>query len=326
MIRLKLPRAALLLCLASSGCDDGASSAPAVDGSVKPLDAGAAVDATLVDAAGLDQGASGGPGGAGGGGGAGGAGGGGGAGGAGGGGGAGGAADPDLGLVDAAAGDGGLGCAAGVVTFPTEDGVRLTGDLSPGGPRGVVLLHMIPPSNDRSNYPAAFIEALTARGFTVLNVDRRGAGDSEGEARAAYEGPAGRLDALAAETFLLESGCGIAPGRVAFVGASNGTTTVLDHAVAAPDARLPSALVFLTGGAYTENQTRIADHRPRLDALPIRFVFSTQERAWSAAFEAEGAPAWVFDEYPDGAHGTRMFGAAPAAIDAVAGWLDEVTR
>ena len=72
------------------------------------------------------------------------------------------------------------------------------------------------------------IDALVERGFTVLNVDRRGAGDSGGVAREAYTGPNGRLDAVAARAFLLDSACGVAPDRIAFVGASNGTTTIVD--------------------------------------------------------------------------------------------------
>lgn len=211
-----------------------------------------------------------------------------------------------------------------MVRFTTTDGVSLAADLYPGGPRAAVLLHMIPPRNNRTNYPPAFIDALSAHGFTVLNVDRRGAGDSEGVAREAYQGPNGRLDAVAARDFLLGAGCGVDGARLAFIGASNGTTTALDYTIGAPAEALPAALVFLTGGPYTETQQPIADHRARLDALPLRFVFSTAERDWSAGF-IDGAPAgWVFDEYPAGAHGTRMFQAAPLAVDVVADWLHEV--
>ena len=157
----------------------------------------------------------------------------------------------------------------------------------------------------------------------MINVDRRGAGDSAGTARDAYQGPNGWLDAKGARDFLLASGCDIDPARVTIVGASNGTTSALDYAIEAPQGALPAALVFLTGGGYTETQHRIADQRARLDTLPIRFVFSTAERAWSAGFDGlMASPTWVFDEYADGAHGTRMFGAVPASIAAVADWID----
>jgi pimeloyl-ACP methyl ester carboxylesterase len=216
-------------------------------------------------------------------------------------------------------------CVAGEITFTTEDGVTLTADLHPqaGATRGVVLLHMIPPSNTRTNYPAPFIEQLNAQGWTVLNVDRRGAGDSEGVARDAYEGPLGRLDAVAARDALLNVGCGVAPSAVAFIGASNGTTTVIDYTQAAPADARPAAVVLLTGGGYTENQTPIADHRALFEAQPMLFVFSTAERAWSAGFSADAPATWRFNEYADGAHGTRMFGAEPSSITDVVQWLNE---
>ncbi|MGK0359471.1 MAG: pimeloyl-ACP methyl ester carboxylesterase [Bradymonadia bacterium] len=215
---------------------------------------------------------------------------------------------------------------AGVVDFMTDDGVRLVADFAPAGPRVTILLHMIPPSNTRSNYPGAFIDALNARGISVLNVDRRGAGDSDGDARDAYMGPNGWLDAKAARDFVLATGCAIDPARVTIVGASNGTTTALDYAIEAPADAQPAALVLLTGGGYTEGQYRIADQRARLDALPILFVFSTAERGWSAEFAGlMAAPSWQFIEYADGAHGTRMFGAVPESIAAVAEWIDTTT-
>jgi pimeloyl-ACP methyl ester carboxylesterase len=217
------------------------------------------------------------------------------------------------------------GCeATGPVTtkLTTDDGISLEADLSTTGKRsapGAVLLHMIPPSNDRTNYPAAFVSALVARGISVLNVDRRGAGGSAGDAKDAYLGPKGRLDAKAAIAFLLAHPCAIDPKRVAIVGASNGTTTALDYAASTDSP--PRALVFLTGGAYTENQTKVAEHRALLDGMRLLFVFSTAESAWSKAF-ASGAPAsWTFKEYGAGDHGTRMFAAEPKSIADVADFL-----
>lgn len=233
---------------------------------------------------------------------------------------------PDAALPDAGA-DMAVGCApAGVVEFTTDDGIRLVADFAPAGPRAAILLHMIPPGNTRANYPAEFIAALNARGVSVLNVDRRGAGDSDGVAREAYEGPNGWLDAKAARDFLAASGCDVDLTRVTLVGASNGTTTALDYAIEAADDAAPAALVFLTGGGYTENQHRVAEHRPTLDALPLLFVFSTAERQWSAGFAGlTAAPDWRFEEFADGAHGTRMFGAVPASIAIVADWIDAAT-
>ncbi|MCB9731748.1 MAG: hypothetical protein H6745_03825 [Deltaproteobacteria bacterium] len=236
------------------------------------------------------------------------------------------AADTAAADTDAAA----IGCGEPerAVTFTTSDGVRLAADWRPAAAPGapaVVLLHMVPPANDRANYPAAFRELLAAKGLAVLNVDRRGAGDSEGSATAAYTGPDGKRDVEAAVAFLAASGCPTDAARTGLVGASNGSTSVLDYTVAAAAGAVtgpvPAAIVFLTGGSYTENQNAVADHRAVLDAIPIRFVFSTAERAWSAAFAANAPAAWVFDEYDPGDHGTRMFAARPEAMTAVADFL-----
>jgi pimeloyl-ACP methyl ester carboxylesterase len=214
-----------------------------------------------------------------------------------------------------------------VVHFDTDDGVTLEAALfvegTVGGP-GLVLLHMIPPTNDRSNYARPVIDTFVARGFTVLNVDRRGAGGSEGEALDAYMGPNGRLDAKAAVAYLLAHPCGLDPTRIALVGASNGTATVLDYTVmTATDDTLetPVALVFLTGGTYTEAQNAVADNRATLDPIPLLFVYSTAEREWSAPFEAGAPTTWQFNEYAGGDHGTRMFSAVPTSVTDVADFL-----
>jgi pimeloyl-ACP methyl ester carboxylesterase len=228
---------------------------------------------------------------------------------------------------DAKPGDATSRCApAGtqVVAFTTDDGVKLSGELHSTGKAGgpaAVLLHMIPPSNDHKNFPAAFVDKLVAKGITVLNIDRRGAGASGGVAKEAYTGPQGKLDAKAAVTFLTASTCAADANRIALVGASNGTTTALDYALSAGSAK-PKALVFLTGGTYTELQNTFAKNRPALDVMPIMFVFSKAERAWSAALQPGAPAAWQFKEYDKGDHGTRMFQAQPASMDAVAEFVD----
>jgi pimeloyl-ACP methyl ester carboxylesterase len=214
-----------------------------------------------------------------------------------------------------------------VVSFETDDGVTLEADyLTPAQSSGAaVLLHMVPPSNDRSNYPPAFIERLLASGLQVLNVDRRGAGNSEGNAAEAYTGPNGKLDAKAAYDFLLTRPCAVAADRVTFVGASNGTTSVLDYLVfaanEAPQAK-PRAAVFLTGGSYTESQNGLNAQGELVSSVPLLFVFSTAERAWSAGFQTNASELWQFQEYQPGGHGTQMFAANPESIDAVANFLE----
>ncbi len=214
-----------------------------------------------------------------------------------------------------------------VVQLTTEDGLTLEADLyttgNPGAP-AAILLHMIPPSNTRSNYPASFISALTDRGITVLNVDRRGAGGDAALARTAYTGPDGKWDAKAGVDFLMGHACAPSSDKIALVGASNGTTTALDYAVyasGAADAPSPAALVFLTGGTYTETNNQFADQRAVLDALPIQFVFSTAERSWSAGKQSAAAASWTFEEYDPGDHGTRVFNVQAPSIAKVADFL-----
>jgi hypothetical protein len=48
---------------------------------------------------------------------------------------------------------------AGVITLTARDGVELEADYYPQAEPagGIVLLHMIPPSNDHTNWPSDFI-------------------------------------------------------------------------------------------------------------------------------------------------------------------------
>jgi hypothetical protein len=225
--------------------------------------------------------------------------------------------------VDGAA----AGCTAAgptVVHFPTDDGLQLEADLYTTGQTGgpaAILIHMIPPSNDRTNFPPAFIADLTGNGLSVLNFDRRGAGGSQGNPMDAYLGPNGKLDAKGARDFLAAHPCGFDLHRLVIIAASNGTTTAVDYTVlTASDASLetPRALVFLTGGTYTEAQNTISDQRATFEPIPMLFVFSTEERAWSAGYEPGAPSGWMFKEYNPGAHGVGMFMVQPTSMQFVA--------
>jgi len=181
------------------------------------------------------------------------------------------------------------------LTLTTDDGVDLIADLySPGqaGGAAVILLHMIPPMFDKSGYPAAFIDPLVGRGLIVLNVNRRGATGSGGVAEEAYTGPNGKLDAKAAYDYLTTQGCDTPPAQIAVVGASNGTTTATDFSVyadAESTVEQPAAMVFMSGGTYTENQNAIAANLDALDNHPIYFAYPQNEATWNEEIAA-GAP------------------------------------
>ncbi len=211
-----------------------------------------------------------------------------------------------------------------VVSLKTEDGLTLQADHCRGEgerPPVIVLMHMIPPHHDRTNYPPAFLARLQQAGFTVMNVDRRGAGTSEGEARDAYNGPKGPHDVEAARSWLKANDPTANLEVWACVGASNGTTTCLDHAIGATPA--PKALVFLTGGSYTENQNKLVGSAA--ESLPILFTYNGKENAWSEAQQGHGA-AWEFEKYSPGAHGTKAFGTNPEAMDDVVTFLKKTVK
>jgi pimeloyl-ACP methyl ester carboxylesterase len=197
--------------------------------------------------------------------------------------------------------------AGGVISLTTRDKIRLEADYLPAdraGAPAVVLLHMIPPSNNRTGWPSSFRDALHAEGWSVLSLDRRGAGGSEGVAEDAYLGEKGRWDVEAAALRLQADGF----GPLAVIGASNGTTSMLDYAVWAPGEGLPSpvGLAWLSPGPYTEAQTS-------LDALPptpSAFLYPPGERAWPESKQALNPGSWTFKSYADGAHGTLMLGTA----------------
>lgn len=220
----------------------------------------------------------------------------------------------------------------------TEDGVELKAvHYSNGvpGARSVVLLHMIPPRFDLNNYTPEFIQTLRDRGFDVINVNRRGAKGSQGNAQDAYEGPKGWLDAKAGVEFLLDSPCKNPGTRMAMIGASNGSTTMIDyniHAQKPEHGDLPAAqaMVFLSGGSYTENQHRIGEQLGALGSIPAYFAYPTEEAEWNLGIQKlaskhEGA-CWKFEEFSPGAHGTFLFETDPGIMKTVAGFLDKKVR
>lgn len=216
------------------------------------------------------------------------------------------------------------GADEGVIGVETSDGLVLEADLRPAdqAERGAfVLLHMIPPSNDRAGYPLAVREELAAGGWAVLNLDRRGAGGSDGDASDAYEGEGGRLDVEAAVRVLQGAACPVDLSRLVLVGASNGTTSVLDY-TALHDASLPdpAAAVWMSPGSYTENQVVIDEHRDLLDALPMLWLHPAAED-WVDGRAASASPAWRLAAVGRDEHGTRAFGddaLRTAILDAIA--------
>jgi len=230
------------------------------------------------------------------------------------------------------------GADEGVVTFDTEDGETLEADYRPGSSSSlgaVVLLHMIPPTHDRSGYPPRVRDEIAEQGVAVLNVDRRGSGGSTGSPEDAYVGEGGRLDVEAAVRFLTsdERDCPIDPTRLVLIGASNGTTSVYDYVVGntlglSPDLPFPAAMIFLSPGLYTQNQNALepnqADRGWSL-SFPILGVYP-QDETYSEAFVPDAPGAWDFLEVSSH-HGTNMFDSSSVeeiVVPALTNWVSAV--
>jgi hypothetical protein len=206
----------------------------------------------------------------------------------------------------------------GVIELGTRDDLTLVADYYPAPEESapaVVLLHMYATYYDRTDWPLEFIDGLHAAGLTVLVPDRRGAGDSEGDSEESWDGEKGKWDVEACTLRLAEDGY----GALALVGASNGTTSMIDYAAWAPTEGLPEpvALGFMTGGSYTEANTSMED----VPGLPALFVYGSEEATWSVAQQDLDPGSWTFVQYEDGGHGVFLFETNPEVADELQGFL-----
>jgi pimeloyl-ACP methyl ester carboxylesterase len=203
--------------------------------------------------------------------------------------------------------------AGGVIDLLTRDGIDLEADYYPAasaGRPGVVLLHMTPVAYDRTSWQADFIDTLNGEDWSVIVPDRRGAGGSGGVAEDAFFGEYGRYDVEAAVLKLQEDGA----GALGIVGASNGTTSMIDYADWADGEGLPVPVVlgFLSGGSYTENNTS-------MDTVtaPAFFAYPSSEASWNEVQVARDPGTWSFEEVAGSDHGTWMFDTYPALMGTV---------
>jgi esterase/lipase len=136
----------------------------------------------------------------------------------------------------------GLTTAQEHVSFPTQDGWIIHGDLYGAGARGVVLAH-----GGRFNKGSWEKQArvLVKAGFRTLAIDFRGLGESRSGAQTFMTDERRHFDVLAAVHYLRKTGA----KTVSVVGASMGG----DYAAEASEAE-PSEIdrvVLLAAGAYT---------------------------------------------------------------------------
>jgi len=128
------------------------------------------------------------------------------------------------------------------VSFPTEDGGTIYGNLYGEGDRAVVLAHGGRFTLESWDKQA---RSLEASGFRVLAIEFRGEGESHG-GTAGSEGDEGRQqDILGAIRYLRKNGS----KQVSVVGASMGGDYAARAAEVSPTAM--DRLVLLSAGAYT---------------------------------------------------------------------------
>lgn len=211
---------------------------------------------------------------------------------------------------------------ADAVSILTEDAICLVADhyrASAGAP-AVVFLHMNPQTWDRKSWSADYIRSINAKGWAVLNLDRRGAGDSLGEATQAFEGDGGQQDVLAAVRYLVGEGA----GQIGIIAASNGTTSALDYAVWASSRGevAPVSIVMMSPGSYTENQTSIS----ALAAIDTQvfFQYDPDEGFWiEDTYDDLNDGNWERQSYPGAGHGSQMLDFTPEVGTDAVDFLDD---
>ena len=126
------------------------------------------------------------------------------------------------------------------VSFPTEDGWNIHGDVYGSGSRGVVLVHggrFTKESWDKQAHE------LTGAGYRVLAIDMRGYGNSKegpAELNTGYGSP---LDVLAAVRYLHGAGA----KSVSVIGGSMGANAAAQASIQSKKGEI-DALVLLAGG------------------------------------------------------------------------------
>lgn len=215
------------------------------------------------------------------------------------------------------------------VILKTVDEVGIAGLYYPGSSgKGAALLHMMPATKESWT---PFAERLNLRGYHVIAIDLRGHGESMGgpdgyKNFSDADHQASIRDVDAAALFLRSQG--VAPDRVAFIGASIGANLALwylaDHSEATQAVALSPGLNYR--GVETD---------------PVVRRLRKGQRVFIAASEDDerqsGRPAamsrTLYDHIPSGVeksmitykragHGTDMFGREqPDLADEILKWL-----
>lgn len=199
-----------------------------------------------------------------------------------------------------------------IVSFQTKDGVKIVGDFFDNkSKKSILLLHILP--GNRHDFDD-FAEFLWQNGYSVLNIDERGHGDSEawaGEAGSWQEFVQADFDKMiydveAAAEWLKNK---IPETKLAVIGGSIGANLALLYGAKAQ----PKAVVALSPGInYKGIKTEIASRNFRKNLLLIASKDDTYAFESSARlFDISVATKKEFIKYENAGHGTRMFNSEP---------------
>ena len=202
------------------------------------------------------------------------------------------------------------------ITLTTQDNVKIAATYYPGGERGVILLHML--GRSRGDY-AELAQELNSRGFSVIAIDLRGHGQSEGNWRSfsATEFNAMTLDVRAAKEYLISRG--VKPGRIGIVGASIGANIALRYS--AEDSDIKTVVLLSPGLNYRGVSTEEAAKHLRSALFAASeedaYAYSSAEQLYALAGEDK-----AFERLRGAGHGTEMLSSSPELKKKVIAWLE----
>ncbi len=183
----------------------------------------------------------------------------------------------------------------------TEDGVKVAYSYYPSdGEKGIILLHML--RRDRNDWNE-FAQLLQSKGYSVISIDLRGHGESDGNWNEFSERDFNNmvLDVKATKELLAEKGI----SSFSIIGASIGANTALNYAVT--DSEVKTVILLSPGLNYRGIKT---EENIKNFKNPILIIVSEED---AGSFESSkklhelATGTKELKIYQNAGHGTNMF-------------------
>lgn len=207
------------------------------------------------------------------------------------------------------------------VSYKTEDGFEITGNLLRDGKKAVLLMHQF--TLDKSSYDG-FARKLNDANYTVLAIDLRGHGESllQNGLKRGYADFSEQdfrdmiLDAKGAKSFLIKEGYDLK----IIVGASIGANTALNFA--SQDKDVEKAVLLSPGLNYKGIETEKNAPMVRAKVLVVASEGDDSYSFGSSKTLAGKMPNAEFKGMRNAGHGTRMFSGTNLENELVK-WLEK---